>query len=289
MLIRSKSGSSAYGAALMKATEMFVPPRQRLFEDPVILSCLPGPLRFAIQRRWFRERFMATLDRGAPGVRGTLLCRTRYVDDAVTDAITRGLRVVVILGAGLDTRPYRLSALRTARILEADLPAVQQFKKARLARHFGALPSHVQFVPLDFTVDRLNTRLAEAGLDPHEPAMFVWEGVTQYLPPDSVDEVLQVVAAHAKGSEVVFTYVLNEAVTQQFRPDRDEAFRKAASRHPEQWYFGIEASLIRRFLSDRGLTLLEDAGAKEHSARYLRPTGRELLISEIERIARACV
>jgi O-methyltransferase involved in polyketide biosynthesis len=42
-------------------------------------------------------------------------------------------------------------------------------------------------------------------LDPQEPAMFVWEGVTQYLPPDSVDVVLSVIRAQARGCELVFT------------------------------------------------------------------------------------
>jgi methyltransferase (TIGR00027 family) len=94
--------------------------------------------------------------------RGALVPRTRYIDDAVAYANTRGLRVVVILSAGLDTRAYRLSGLTAARVFDVNLPAVQARKKAQLVRRFGALPSHLRFVPTDLNVDRLDARLAEA-------------------------------------------------------------------------------------------------------------------------------
>jgi len=285
----SAAGRSAYGAALMKATEMFVPRGRRLFEDAVLIDFLPAPVRFAARRPWIRNRFVALLDRGAPGIRGALLCRTRAIDDAMEAAIRRGLRTVVILGAGLDTRPYRLPSLVEADVFEVDLPAVQAFKKRRLLRRLGALPSHVRFVPIDFDTEPLDLRLAEAGLDPAEPAIFVWEGVTQYLLPAAVDAVLGTIAARPIGSEVLFTYVLEEAITGRFRADRDEAFRKSARRRPAAWHFGIEPSRLEAFLRAHGLTLYEDVGDEEHLVRYVRPLGRELAVSEIERVARAGV
>ena len=229
------------------------------------------------------------LDRSSPGIRGAMLCRTRCIDDAVANALKRGLNTVVILGAGLDTRPYRLPGIEAKPVFEVDLPAVQAYKKSCLVRRFGALPPHVRFVPMDFNVDRLDATLGRAGLAAQEPAIFIWEGVTQYLQPEAVDSVLQTIAARPKGSELVFTYVLEEVVTGQIRPDRDEAFRKSASRRPEPWYFGIAPSRLEAFLSERKLTLREDVGAEDHLARYVTPLGRELAVSEIERVARAGV
>jgi O-methyltransferase involved in polyketide biosynthesis len=101
--------------------------------------------------------------------------------------------------------------------------------------------------------------------------------------------LLGVIAARPKGSELVFTYVLDEVVTGQFRADRSDAFRKSASRRPEPWLFGIEPSKLETFLGERGLSLCEDVGAEDHVARYLRPLVRELAVSEIERVARARV
>jgi methyltransferase (TIGR00027 family) len=289
MTKQSGAGNSAYGSALMKAAEAFVPQSLRLFEDTLIVDFLPGLARFAIRRRWMRDRFMALLERGAPGIRGALLCRTRAIDDAVEAAIGRGLRVVVILGAGLDTRAYRLLSLAEAVVFEVDLPPVQAFKKRQLLRRLGALPPHVRFVPLDFNVERLDAGLAGGGLGPEERAIFIWEGVTQYLLPEAVDAVLRTIAARPKGSELVFTYVLEEVVTGRFHADRSEAFRKSATRRPAPWYFGIEPSQLGAFLGQRGLTLCEDRGAEEHVTRYVRPLERELVVSEIERVARASV
>jgi len=289
MAAKTNAGRTAYGAAAIRASEAFVPERQRLFDDPLILSFLPAACRFAIRRRWIREQFLALFERQAPGIRGALLCRTCAIDDAVNSAIGRGLQGVVILGAGLDTRPYRLRSLAAANVFELDLPTVQALKKKRLHAIFGQPPVNVRFIPTDFSTERLDVTLTNAGLDWSQPAIFIWEGVTQYLPPAAVDAVLRTIAGSAKGSELVFTYVLDEVISGKFRPDRSEAFRKSASVRPEAWHFGIDRESLGSFLEERGLTLDEDTGAEEHLARYVRPLGRDLAVSEIERVARALV
>jgi len=289
MASKTSAGRTAYGAAAIRAAEAFVPEALRLFDDPLILSFLPAASRFAIRQRWIREQFLALFERQAPGIRGALLSRTCAIDDAVNAAIGRGLGAAVILGAGLDTRPYRLRSLAAANVFELDLPAVQAFKKKRLLAIFGRLPGNVRYIPTDFSTERLDATLTSAGLDRNQPAVFIWEGVTQYLPPAAVDSALRTIAEWAKGSELVFTYVLEEVITHKFRPDRSEAFRKSAGVRPEAWHFGIAPEKLGSFLSERGLTLEEDAGAEVHLARYVRPRGRDLAVSEIERIARVSV
>ena len=193
---------------------------------------------------------MALLERDAPGIRGALLCRTRAIDDAVEAAVGQGLNTVIILGAGLGSRLYRLPSHRESTVFEVDLPAVQAFKRERLLQLIGTLPSHVRFVPIDFNTDPLDTSLAKGGLYPGEPAMFVWEGVTQYLQRAAVDAVLHTIAARPKPSELVFTYVLEEVISRRFRSDRSAAFRKSASRLPAPWHFGIEPSRLEVFLAE---------------------------------------
>ncbi|HML16177.1 MAG TPA: class I SAM-dependent methyltransferase, partial [Bryobacteraceae bacterium] len=262
---------------------------QRLFDDPILLDLLPAPMRFALRVRPIRDRFAAVLDRVAPGIRGAMLCRTRSIDDAVNAAIARGLKTVVILGAGLDTRACRLPQLARTTVFELDLPAIQDFKKSRLAKRLGSLPPNLKFIPADFNVEPIEATLARAGLAADQPALFVWEGVTQYLNPSAVDAVLRTVAARARGTELVFTYILEEVITGRFRADRSAAFRKSASRRPEPWQFGIDPSRLETFLRERGLTLQEDSGADDYLARYLNPLRRPLPVSEIERVARALV
>ena len=289
MSISPKAGRSAYGAASARAMEMFEAPSLRLFEDELVIDLLPPFARFMLRRAWIRAWFKNWFERQAPGIRGALLCRTRSIDDMVRAGLARSLRNVVILGAGLDTRAYRLPELATARVFELDLPHVQASKRERLSRALVASESHVRFVPIDFNVEPFDTALTASGFDASQPALFIWEGVTQYLQPAAVDAVLRTIASLAPGSELVFTYVLEEAVTGRFRADRSEDFRRVTSRLPEPWLFGIDPSNLQAFLADRGLVLCEDLGAEQHIARYLQPIHRELSVSQIERIARASV
>lgn len=269
--------------------EMFEPSSLRIFEDNLVIELLPPLARFMLRRAWIRAWFKNWFERQAPGIRGALLCRTRSIDDMVQAGIARGLRNVVILGAGLDTRAYRLPELANTRVFELDLPHVQASKRTRLGQRLPAPPSHVRFVPIDFNLEPFDTALAASGFDRSQPALFVWEGVSQYLQPAAVDAVLRTIASMACGSELVFTYVLEEAVTGRFRPDRSEAFRKVTRRLPEPWLFGIDPSSLEALLADRGLVLCEDLGAEQHIARYLQPIHRDLTVSQIERIARARV
>jgi methyltransferase (TIGR00027 family) len=225
------------------------------------------------------------MERTAPGVPGALLCRTRWIDDAIARALAERPRPVILLGAGLDTRAYRLPCLEQERVIELDLPAVQRSKRARLSRVLGAMPPRVGFVETDFNVEPLGDALVRGGVRADEPALFVWEGVTQYLLPEAVDSVLRLLAARPAGTELVFTYVLDEVVSRRFRPDRSEAFRRAATRSPEPWLFGIDPARLGDYVAERGLRVREDVGAEEHLAHLVRPRGRELAVSEMEQIA----
>jgi O-methyltransferase involved in polyketide biosynthesis len=74
-------------------------------------------------------------------------------------------------------------------------------------RALGSLPSHVTYVPIDFTKEDPGTVLAGAGYDRALETIFVWEGVTFYLPEEAVDATLRFVASNAApGSRIVFDY-----------------------------------------------------------------------------------
>jgi methyltransferase (TIGR00027 family) len=287
-MTRRSKGRSAYGAAMMKTLESHVPSAERLFDDPMIAEFLPAPLRLALRAAWVRERFRTMMEREAPGVLGTMVCRTRYIDDAIRKAAADGIETVVLLGAGLDTRAYRLPELRTTTVIEIDLPSVQSRKTARLAR-CGGTPAHVRYIPTDLAAEPLASTLARAGLAPDARALFVWEGVTQYLPGDAVSSVVRVLGARPRGTELLFTYIVEDAVTGRFLPGRSDAFRKSAARQPEPWLFGLDPADVAPFLSERGFTLVEDIGASDYEARYLRPRSRTLAVTGIERVARAAV
>jgi methyltransferase (TIGR00027 family) len=132
--------------------------------------------------------------------------RTVAIDAAVADR-TRGQ--VVVLGAGLDSRAWRLAALADTDVWEVDQPASQQDKQARLAEA-GEPPvvaRSVRFVPVDLAVDGLGAALDAAGHDPAAPTVWLWEGVVPYLTRDQVRATVAAVAARsAAGSALVVNY-----------------------------------------------------------------------------------
>src|SRR4051794_21935265 len=109
--------------------------------------------------------------------------RTVAIDDAVR---ARTNPQLVILGAGLDGRPWRMSELSAAEVFEVDHPSSQADKMSRLGDLTPVTPA-LHFVPVDFTRDSLAALLASAHHDVTTPTTWVWEGVVPYLTPAEVD------------------------------------------------------------------------------------------------------
>jgi hypothetical protein len=104
------------------------------------------------------------------------LCRKRYIDDQVLQATQAGIEAVVILGAGMDTRAYRIAALADLPVYEADLPANIERKRRRLNELYGAVPQHVHLVALDFETHSLAEVLGAAGYTPGSRTLFGFRG-----------------------------------------------------------------------------------------------------------------
>ncbi|MES1203486.1 MAG: SAM-dependent methyltransferase, partial [Pseudomonadota bacterium] len=129
--------------------------------------------------------------------------RTVAIDIAVRQAAALQ---VVILGAGLDGRAWRMPELRDAIVFEIDHPDSQRQKQARV----GALTraaKDVRFVPVDFAVDDLDTALKNAGHDTQARTMWIWEGVVMYLTLEQIEAALRVIRARsAPGSRLAIVY-----------------------------------------------------------------------------------
>ncbi|MFC8723243.1 class I SAM-dependent methyltransferase [Kitasatospora sp. NPDC057198] len=179
------------------------------FADPVALGLL-GP-----EERTVVEQVRAGIPpegwRARTGYESVRACaeiavpRTVAVDEAIRD---RANGQLVILGAGLDTRAWRLAALAQAEVWEVDHPASQQDKRARLAGAEARLAARaVHFTAVDFATDDLGGALDAAGHDPAAPTTWLWEGVVPYLTREQVRGTLAALAARtAPGSALVLNY-----------------------------------------------------------------------------------
>ncbi|MFT3772459.1 MAG: class I SAM-dependent methyltransferase [Minicystis sp.] len=131
------------------------------------------------------------------------LARTVAIDDAVREAASPQL---VILGAGLDGRAWRMPELRDVVVFEVDHPDSQRAKRARAAA-LSPCARDIRFLPVDFERDSLDEALASAGHDPARPTTWIWEGVVMYLTRADVEATLSVVARRSTAqSRLVVLY-----------------------------------------------------------------------------------
>ena len=139
--------------ALFRALESGLPESRRLFTDPFARSFLSRPyslLTWAARVPGLRELIPRLIDHRWPGVRSSVVARTRLIDEVIADSLGAHIEQLVILGAGFDSRAYRLPGLRDVTVFEVDHPDTQAAKRRTLQRVLSTLPTHVRFVGIDF-------------------------------------------------------------------------------------------------------------------------------------------
>jgi methyltransferase (TIGR00027 family) len=257
-----------------------------LVDDDLAELFLPAALRLLVgATRWGPARRL--LIRGSeftgPGLWANLACRKHFIDDKLKEALSdiRDIDAVVILGAGLDTRAYRVTRQVRIPVFEVDLPVNIARKAKTVRRVLGELPLSVRLAPLDFEHDDLLTSLAEHGYHTDYRAFFVCEGVTQYLTESGVRRTLEGLRAAAPGSRLVFTYVRRHFIDGTDRYGTRTLYRNTRQRH-QLWQFGLEPDDVAGFIGDYGWRLVEQAGPEELVQRYVEPTGRKLPASQLE-------
>jgi methyltransferase (TIGR00027 family) len=162
--------------------------------------------------------------------------RTHFFDDFFTKAAAAGIRQIVILASGLDSRAYRLQWPAGTTVFEIDQPKVLEYKTATLDRH-GAPPSAAlrREVPIDLRFDWPNA-LREAGFDAGVPTAWLAEGLLMYLPADAQDRLFeQITELSAAGSRIAVETMGVQA------DERRERMRERFERIAAQ--FGVEDTL----------------------------------------------
>lgn len=224
-------GRTALGVARVRAAE--TRRSDRLFDDP------------------FAEAFAAA---GPPAwtARGSMrdlmnlqiVIRTRFYDDRLLAAAASGIRQVVLLAAGLDTRAFRLDWPDGVRLFEVDLPEVLAFKDATLA---GAEPRCERTTVIADLREDWAGRLRDAGFDPSLPTAWLAEGLLIYLAEDAAAALLDGVGeASAPGSRLAVEDGVGSAWLMEL-----------GRRHPDQF---PAAPLWKGGLGDASASWLEGHG-----------------------------
>jgi methyltransferase (TIGR00027 family) len=290
--MRNQTSRSAEQVALFRALES-ARRRRRIFDDPYAVRFLPGRYRLVARlarvpglghqiARYLDERFPA-------GPRASAVVRTRLIDDLVGAALTDGASQVLLLGAGYDSRAYRIPAMAAARVFEVDHPATQATKhRLILGQVHPDRRAHVCFVPVDLVGDDLASALRAAGFGSRQRTVVVWEGVTNYLTEPAVDATLRDLAAiTASGSRIIFTYVDRAALDGTGTFSGVEEWHAVVRQGGEPWTFGFDPADLPHYLAERGMSLTLDLSARDAAARYLVPLGRHEPTAPFYRIAQA--
>ena len=169
------------------------------------------------------------------GARVQVTCRSRYTEDALSRAVSRGVGQYVILGAGLDSFAYRAGLAGRVRVFEVDHPATQDWKRRALAAAQVPVPEAVTFVAVDLATDSLAGPLLAAGFDTAAPALVSWLGVTMYLTPDAVADIMTAVGRLAPGTELIADYMLPAGLRDEAGAVYGELVAQAAAERGEPW------------------------------------------------------
>lgn len=271
------------------AVEQFTPATQRLVADAIARRFLPSsaqPVLLACRIPLVRHQIVRWSDQRLPGLWGGLLCRKRYGDDQFALALNGGIRQIVSLGAGLDTRPYRNLAKARGRTFELDLPANSAYKNRRLRAIFGGVPDDVVLLPVDFESADLMPSLEAQGFMAHAPTLFVWEAVTQYLTETAVRRTLRFLANAAHGSRLIFTYVQRDFLSGANVFGCQALYAQFVGKN-RMWHFGLRPAEVAALLAEFGWSEREQVGRTEYLLRYIEPLGRRLSVSDVERFVLA--
>ena len=197
-----------------------------------------------------------------------IAARTRFAEDALAAAVERGVRQLVVLGAGLDTYAYRSTLRDRLRIFEVDHPATQSWKRQHLEAAAIPIPSLLTFAPVDFEHQTLAEGLAAAGFDPAQQTFFTWLGVVPYLSDEAIWSTLSFIAGLPNGAHVVFDYSDPPAsLSEEMRISHE---RRAAhvAELGEAWRNYFQADELRAKLMALGFSEIEDLGPLQIAARY---------------------
>lgn len=274
--------STARGVALVRALEMRRPERERITSDPYAAHFADRWLM------WATRLSIATGLSNLMGVEGMInfaLLRERYVDDLMRSELAGGAAQIVVLGAGFDTRAYRLGRPDVP-VFEVDHPDTQADKRRALAGVVDPFPANVHFVPVDFDIDDLGGKLAAAGYDRTRRTLFVWQGVVPYLTQEGIERTLAVIADNAGlRTLLVFDYGVAERPGSTGMPAMLDLFTRAMG---ERTQFGLPRAELEGFLAARGFAEVSSIDCIALRARYVA-AGRRLPVSRSVAIATARV
>jgi len=228
-MIEGKPSQTAFMTAVQRGHHNATAPEPKILRDDLALALAGvGTVEDAqvfisnmidtfasLSDRETAEIFMGRID-------GAVCMRSRVVEEKLAVARRRGVKQLVILGAGLDTTAYRRTDLTDGlQVFEVDHPSTQVWKRERLEID---IPDNVKFVAFDFEKQTLAEALKAGDVKSDIMTFFTWLGVHMYLTDEAVRSTLGVMGAYPKGSEMVMDFISPSYVLEGGVPEESVAY-----------------------------------------------------------------
>ena len=282
---RLEAGSpsiTAQGTAIHRAAHQILDD-PRILDDPIAMRVIGPESESALRLNPARFNKSRSL-------RAFIVLRSRYAEDELALAVQRGVRQYVILGAGLDSFPYRNPYSKSGlRVFEVDHPATQSWKRRRLIQTGIAVPDSLIFAPIDFERQTLADGLNRAGFRADQPAFFSWLGVVIYLTKPAVMQTLEYVASLSPEKEIVFDYSLPPSLMTGYQRFGHEWMAERVAAIGEPWITYFEPPSLIEELRGMGFKQVEDLEPEEANRRYFKERTDGLRIIGAGRLMKARV
>jgi methyltransferase (TIGR00027 family) len=222
--------------------------------------------------------------------RAIFIMRSRYTEDCLAEALIRGVRQYVILGAGLDTFAYRQPSWASSlRIYEIDHPASQEWKRECLAVAKVKIPENLTFAPIDFEITSLREGLTTAGFDFRVPSFFSLLGVTQYLTIEATESIFELVQSLPQGTEIVFEIIVPGDLMPANEASIFGALGSFAAERGEPWLTRFRPAELQTRLAGLGFSQVTHLSPSAANERCFRGRHDELAAWSGAQMMRAVV
>jgi methyltransferase (TIGR00027 family) len=246
----------------------------RVLEDPIAVPIIGPEAAAKLEAERYRSR-----GRVARGFRAYMAARSRYAEDELAGAVSRGAKQYVILGAGLDTFAYRNPyGNGVLRVFEVDYPTTQEWKRRKLVAAGISIPASVTYAAVDFERQAPADGLLAAGFDACVATFFSWLGVVMYLTEESIMTTLGFIASTPPGGGIAFDFAVPRAsLSWTGRLAFDViSHRVAASGEPFRTFFDPRA--LAEKLASLGFHSVENLGTAEINSRYFKDRHDDLRV-----------
>lgn len=263
--------STNKGTAMMKFAHQFQPDVILeddyigwFFDDSVAQSLQENSLNIGVEPTNDAQKFQQV-------AYWYTILREKYGDEIITTAIASGCKQLLLLGAGYDTRFFRISSIQksTVATFEVDLPKTIEDKQKYLIEKLGQIPQELILIPLDFNHDNLSN-LFRYGFDRTLATVYIWQGVSYYLPKESVSQVLDFIKLQMTPDSVLVFDCCSPLMT--FKNDQVpgvEASIDKLAEIGEPYLFGMYGDEMKAWLEEKGFQDIEIVQQDDLEEKFL--------------------